>query len=884
MSTTEPPKQLVPSPYSTYFNNEFLSDCILERSDPAAPPFKAHKLVLAANSAFFANYFKEHPATEAHQKIKIPKFVDPSFSFSTQDVFAKALQFFYLNPTLSELQDLGLNRDNAFSFLNNFAGLEHKRAQSLTKEYINKEVLTDSNCGDCLMNAIKLDDKDLKEKCMKKLAPIFGDILNDQKKRLNLLGMTLDVVKETLSKDDLKIQNENVILNFITDYIQIREAMPSREEPPAAGAPGTSSEQKPVDDKSKESAPKPAGDKPVEAKPEDKKESEQKPKEDEKKKEEEKPKEAEGEKKKEEAKEGEKKPEEKKVEEAKEGEKKPEDKKKEEGAKEGEKKPDENKKEEGSKPVPEKVDQKEGQPQPNVPAVAAPTSVARDFESEAQAKLKSYKLTKDEKRDLVKLLRLTHVTHDALIKASNMDIFADFKDIFIESLSAKLNTYENSQIEKYSINVIPRQYTQPNAGSSPSPNKNSKGPASGPYQQQQQHDRQNSGQKFNPNDMRGFPSPQGYAGNPREREVSPQSYIRDPVIYASPQQTSKSFHGNFSSPPRNNQQDLFLSDIRQDTGYGQQHHSPYSQTAGSKFYQGGEGMPGYGGQYRGPNDPFAQTSPNKGQQNFDRSYPGQFSKSETRFPNIHSNEASPPNMRDQGRDRRAPEGYGRDNNSLRTSTNNTPKVPRQTPLVFSYKYDFDDNGAFYYLGSYGKQGPWANPHENGQVQAFFSSLGKGIVADVVGRECVNCRTLNEPNSFMGVDLGVNRYLIPTCYSIRNRNSNHHVLLNWTLEASTDLKEWYRIDKRVHFTEDSSFNESVAQTREELKMKGFTSTWGVDENQIDKIKKSLDSHDRRFIGFRYFKITQINKNSSGSFNLALSGLELYGVALGENWNF
>ena len=206
------------------------------------------------------------------------------------------------------------------------------------------------------------------------------------------------------------------------------------------------------------------------------------------------------------------------------------------------------------------------------------------------------------------------------------------------------------------------------------------------------------------------------------------------------------------------------------------------------------------------------------------------------------------------------------------------------PLVLSYKYDFDDNGVFYYLGSYGKQGPWANPHENGQVQAFFSSLGKGILADVVGRECVNCRTLNEPNSFMGVDLGVNRYLIPTCYSIRNRNSNHHVLLNWTLEASTDLKEWYRIDKRVHYTEDSSFNESVAQTREELKVKGFTSTWGVDENQMDKIKKNLDSHDRRFIGFRYFKITQINKNSSGSFNLALSGFELYGVALGDNWNF
>ena len=639
MSTTEPPKQPVPSPspspYSTYFNNEFLSDCILERSDPAAPPFKAHKLILAANSTFFAKHFKEHPATEAYQKIKIPKFVEPSFSFSTQDVFAKALQFFYLNPTLSELQELGLNRENAFSFLNNFAGLEHKRAQSLTEEYIHKEVLTDGNSGDCLMNAIKLEDKDLKEKCMKKLAPIFGDVLNDQKKRTNLLGMTLDVAKEILSKDDLKIQNENVILSFIIDYIQIREAMPSREEPPAVVAPGTNSEQKPVDDKSKEGAPKPSSDKPAEVKPEDKKVPEQNPKEDEKKKEEEKPKEGE-----------------KKSEEAKEGEKKKED------IKEGEKKPEESKKEGESKPAPEKVDQKEGQSQPNASAVAALTSVVRDFESEAQARLKSYKLTKDEKRDLVKLLRLTHITHDALIKATNMEIFADFKDIFIESLSAKLSTYENSQIEKYSINVAPRQYTQPSVGSSPSPNKNPKGPNSGPFQQQQGHSKQNSNQKLNPNDMR-FASPQGYTGDPREREGSPQSYIRDPVIYASPHRASKSFNGNFSSPPMNNQSDFFQSDTRQDTGYGQQHLSPYSQTAGPKFHQGGEGMSGYGGQYRGPNDPFAQTSPSRNQQNFDRSYSGKFSKSETVFSHLNPNETSPPQMRDQGKDRRAQEGYGR---------------------------------------------------------------------------------------------------------------------------------------------------------------------------------------------------------------------------------
>lgn len=37
------------------------------------------------------------------------------------------------------------------------------------------------------------------------------------------------------------------------------------------------------------------------------------------------------------------------------------------------------------------------------------------------------------------------------------------------------------------------------------------------------------------------------------------------------------------------------------------------------------------------------------------------------------------------------------------------------------------------------------------------------------------------------------------------------------------------------------------------------------------------------GFRFFRIVQIMKNSHGSDNLCLSGLELYGTAFGIDWN-
>jgi len=53
------------------------------------------------------------------------------------------------------------------------------------------------------------------------------------------------------------------------------------------------------------------------------------------------------------------------------------------------------------------------------------------------------------------------------------------------------------------------------------------------------------------------------------------------------------------------------------------------------------------------------------------------------------------------------------------------------------------------------------------------------------------------------------------------------------------------------------------------MPGCTSTWFINKNTIAKYPN----------GFRYFIIKQTNKNSSGSYNLALSGFELYGTAIG-----
>ena len=47
----------------------------------------------------------------------------------------------------------------------------------------------------------------------------------------------------------------------------------------------------------------------------------------------------------------------------------------------------------------------------------------------------------------------------------------------------------------------------------------------------------------------------------------------------------------------------------------------------------------------------------------------------------------------------------------------------EQPTEFLFEYNFDENGALYFLGSFGKKRLWQNPHALGQVQAFASSIG-----------------------------------------------------------------------------------------------------------------------------------------------------------------
>jgi hypothetical protein len=99
------------------------------------------------------------------------------------------------------------------------------------------------------------------------------------------------------------------------------------------------------------------------------------------------------------------------------------------------------------------------------------------------------------------------------------------------------------------------------------------------------------------------------------------------------------------------------------------------------------------------------------------------------------------------------------------------------------------------------------------------------------------------------------------------------MLNWKFEASNDRVNWTLLDLRVHLSGHPPEDDKYIEDRQELCKKGATSTWGVDTYVYDKVGTE---------GFRYFRITQVGRNSSGSDNLALSGFELYGKVCEGKW--
>ncbi len=443
------------------------------------------------------------------------------------------------------------------------------------------------------------------------------------------------------------------------------------------------------------------------------------------------------------------------------------------------------------------------------------------------------RLSSEEEKNLVSCIRFSFLSHADLISLNNEPIMDNFKDLIMQGLSARLDTYENAKEKNIIINLKPRKYLK------------------------KKQEVNNPNINYNNTNTNNTNIDNKYF-NTQKKEIEEENInlnnqfnkFNDPRNFAYSQQINTNKFNDYinedNSMNKNNMRNINNNENNREEI---NNYERYDENNNNNFIDNNESELNYlRAEVFNKDEIYAMNKKRNNELNSNK--------------NISPSQSQVPY---------APQ----DSKILKNYIDNKHQtISKKIFPVFKYTYDFDENGALYYIGTLGKKQIYCNPHELNLVTAFASSLSKGEISDFVGRNLVNLRTENEEFSFFGVDLGQNRKLIPTAYSIRNRNSSTHVLLCWELEGSNDKINFEILDRRIFRSDNYEMNKKLERERNLLIKPGCTSTWGISKKIREKFPE----------GFRYFILKQIDKNSNGSYNLTNSGFELYGDAKGNGWFF
>ncbi|XP_078378429.1 uncharacterized protein LOC144661517 isoform X1 [Oculina patagonica] len=142
------------------------------------------------------------------------------------------------------------------------------------------------------------------------------------------------------------------------------------------------------------------------------------------------------------------------------------------------------------------------------------------------------------------------------------------------------------------------------------------------------------------------------------------------------------------------------------------------------------------------------------------------------------------------------------------------------------------------------------------ICATRSSDGPGEASDIFdNRIGKTSGTKEEKGSWWCIDLGKNCLLVISHYALRHGKSDgESYLKEWQLQGSVDGDTWKNLETGDDPSDPSPFRDPHPY---------YTGTWSIK----GEVK-----------AFRYFRILQTRRNSSGNYGLYLSGFELYGLLL------
>jgi hypothetical protein len=169
---------------------------------------------------------------------------------------------------------------------------------------------------------------------------------------------------------------------------------------------------------------------------------------------------------------------------------------------------------------------------------------------------------------------------------------------------------------------------------------------------------------------------------------------------------------------------------------------------------------------------------------------------------------------------------------------------------------FDQAGVLNHIGTAGGTRAWANPCGSGDVSVAWSSVVGGPEEQFVSKwdwKAGHSLTMNQPNSWMRVDLGASRSLAVSHYALRHDAVDaDYALRHWELQGANAADgPWTTLRRHDN---DASIEKKV----------GFVAAWAVEGAAP----------------FRFFRIQQHGKNSSNADPLLCAGIELYGVLTEE----
>ncbi len=177
--------------------------------------------------------------------------------------------------------------------------------------------------------------------------------------------------------------------------------------------------------------------------------------------------------------------------------------------------------------------------------------------------------------------------------------------------------------------------------------------------------------------------------------------------------------------------------------------------------------------------------------------------------------------------------------------------------AFTYASDGDTNGVVYFIGTGQGTTSFSNPHTATSVVVVRSTNGVGSASQMVDRTSQDSQTTDAANSWMAIDLGSSRTLIPTKYSLRHGYSSGYYIRTWKLQGSNNAASnsvadlnaatWADLDTR---TGDTTINSGYGWG-------SFTVTGAA-------------------TGYRWLRVIQTGVNSSSNNELVLCEFEFYGT--------